>query len=641
MRRSTETGLELIAQRLKAAHEGSFQEGNPAASTALPELIRDSWQRCLQDGLTVGERRDYDPLGRNQLHSLREQHRSLIAYADPVMASLREQLAHTYSTVILADANGLILESFGDPLFLAKAARVALKPGVTWSESSKGTNAIGTALIERKPIVVHGAQHYLTANHFLTCSAAPIFGADGELIGVLDITGDHRSYQAHTMALARLSAQMIENNLVANSVTASAGVHVHLHRQREYLGTLQEGILVFSEAGICTGANRAAALLLGGGIPQLIGQAFEALFESDFGRLLETRGELTALRTISAGAGFFARARHTLKRCGGFANGRARVMSTVPAAPHLEALATGDAQVAAELAKVLRVLERDIAILISGETGTGKELLAQAIHRDGPRRQGEFIAVNCAAIPESLIESELFGYEDGAFTGARRKGSRGLILQADKGTLFLDEIGDMPLALQARLLRTLQERSVVPLGGGKPMPVDIAVISATNRNLRERIQAGAFREDLYYRLNGLLVELPALRERSDLAILVRCVLEKESAAHLQVSGEVMELFERHPWPGNIRQLANVLRTAVALAGDAEAIELEHLPRDFLREAGPAPAARVSAADKLEDVQMQAIQAAIEAHGGNVSAAARQLGINRVTIYRKLKSHSGP
>jgi sigma-54 dependent transcriptional regulator, acetoin dehydrogenase operon transcriptional activator AcoR len=645
MRRTVEdTGLELVAQRLKAAHDECFNQGEISESTggdAVPELIRSSWQRCMQDGLAVSEKRDYDPLRRNQLSALREQHRQLLSYADPVMASLREQLAHTQSTVILADAHGLILQSFGDPEFLAKAARVALKPGVTWSENSKGTNAIGTALIERRPVVVHGAQHYCTANHFLTCSAAPIFGPDGDPLGVLDVTGDHRSYQAHTLALAKLSAQMIENNLAAN-VTPRDGVHVHFHYRHEYLGTLQEGIIVFSDAGICTGANRAAASLIGTSVQRLVGVAFEALFDARFESVLAQRGEVVALSASKTTSAFFARVRHALARPGHHAllrehasRGEPLARSSTRAASNLQALATGDARVGAAIAKVERVLGRDIAILIHGETGTGKELLAQAIHRDSPRRDGAFIAVNCAAIPESLIESELFGYEEGAFTGARRKGHRGLIAQADGGTLFLDEIGDMPLALQARLLRTLQERSVAALGGGKPVAVDIAVVSASNKNLREQIKAGAFREDLYYRLNGLLVELPALRERSDLAVLAHALIAREANSDPQISAAAMKLFERHPWPGNIRQLHNVLRAGIALAGDARAIEIEHLPSDFLGEAGETHNANEASAC-LQDVELRTIQAALEAHGGNVSAAARQLGINRVTIYRKLK-----
>ena len=313
----------------------------------------------------------------------------------------------------------------------------------------------------------------------------------------------------------------------------------------------------------------------------------------------------------------------------------------------LHYLNTGDEKVAALIRKVNLVMGRDISVLITGETGTGKELLAQAIHNDSPRSEGPFVAVNCASIPETLIESELFGYKDGAFTGARKKGSIGKILQANGGSLFLDEIGDMPLGLQARLLRVLQERLVVPLGSTKPIPVDIALICATNRNLRELIAKGQFREDLYYRLNGLVVRLPPLRERTDLEIVINRLLSVESdGPPYKVAPQVMDVFKRHSWPGNFRQLTNLLRTAMVMASEDRVVRMEHLPEDFLEDvaaaeaqavASPAASPAVAIPSRLEDVELLAIQKALKEHNGNVSAAARALGVSRNTIYRKLQN----
>jgi transcriptional regulator with PAS, ATPase and Fis domain len=302
--------------------------------------------------------------------------------------------------------------------------------------------------------------------------------------------------------------------------------------------------------------------------------------------------------------------------------------------------------------------------MILGETGTGKDLLAQAIHNDSPRAGNNFVSVNCASIPETLIESELFGYEEGAFTGAKRKGSVGKVLFANGGTLFLDEIGDMPKHLQARLLRVLQERKVSPLGAGKEVEVDVAVICATNKNLKEMIARGEFREDLYYRLNGLVVRLPALRERQDLEVVTRKILASvcHSATPMGISAEVMSLFHQFPWPGNFRQLFNLLRTAVVMAGCTEEIQLQHLPDDFLDEVQMAdlvlPRATLSQVDlsqkatepmkellretaplrfessKLENVALEAMAQALRNSGGNVSVAAKMLGVSRNTIYRK-------
>ncbi len=315
----------------------------------------------------------------------------------------------------------------------------------------------------------------------------------------------------------------------------------------------------------------------------------------------------------------------------------------------LHYLDTGDEKVAAIIHKVNLVMGRDIPILITGETGTGKELLAQAIHNDSPRADGPFVAVNCASIPESLIESELFGYEDGAFTGARKKGSTGKILQANGGSLFLDEIGDMPLGLQARLLRVLQERLVMPLGSNKSIPVNVALICATNRNLRDMIAKAQFREDLYYRLNGLVVRLPPLRERSDLDVVIHRLLAAEASGEPpKVSPEVMALFKRHNWPGNFRQLTNLLRTAIVMAGSEREVKIEHLPEDFLDDAcqlaesantmaqSTTKAALGGGTSRLEDVELLTIQKSLDEHRGNVSAAARALGVSRNTIYRKLQ-----
>jgi len=348
----------------------------------------------------------------------------------------------------------------------------------------------------------------------------------------------------------------------------------------------------------------------------------------------------------------------------------AKPAATLPPLPSaalsgLRYLQTGDAQMEAVIAKVRRVINRDIAVLVLGETGTGKELLARAIHHDSERSRQPFVAVNCASIPESLIESELFGYEEGAFTGARRKGAIGKVLQANGGTLFLDEIGDMPLPLQARLLRVLQERQVSPLGSSKPMPLDVAVVAATHRNLRDMISAQIFREDLYYRLNGLVVRLPSLRERSDLNTIVQKILRAECNGCVpELSEEVLRLLQHYHWPGNIRQLTNVLRTAAVMAAGEPLVTRSHLSDDFIEDAActtitaipPSATAAANVAESprnqavaveaevpasetvttLEALELQSIKRALEEAGGNISVASKRLGISRNTIYRKLR-----
>jgi transcriptional regulator of acetoin/glycerol metabolism len=626
----------------------------------MPVIIESSHQRSVSYGLCPGARPDFDPLARNELALLIEQNRMLHTHAVPAMETLYQQIINTHNMVILTDAKGVIVHSLGDDDFLEKASRVALQPGVGWSEQSKGTNAIGTAIAEKTATLVHADQHYLAANHFLTCSAAPITDHQGNVVGVLDVSGDQRSFHKHTMALVRMSALMIENQLF--SATFEDSITLHFHARPEFIGTLMEGIASFTPGGRFLSANRTGLFQLGLSFSALQSHTFSSLFGMPVSAIFDhyrTAAPGLLNLCMHSGVRVYGRAQLRLANevqalSGTSERGGGQPAAQVSQAAHaaqaarrlsgLRYLNTGDPQLEQVIAKVNKVLGRDIPILIMGETGTGKELLAQAIHNDSPRAMGPFVAVNCASIPETLIESELFGYEDGAFTGARKKGSIGKILQANGGTLFLDEIGDMPFGLQARLLRVLQERMVTPLGSGKSIAVNVELICATNHNLRDRIARGMFREDLYYRLNGLVVKLPPLRERTDLETVVKKILATESnSARYTVSDEVLSMFMRHKWPGNFRQLTNLLRTAIIMADDEPEIGLRHMPDDFLDDIDMQPPLDHGlSADKLlasgtnlEAMEHSVIVKSLEAHGGNVSATARALGVSRNTIYRKV------
>ena len=634
------------------------------------DMIEKSHARSAAFGITRTAKPDFSPLGRADLSVLLEQNRALHAHALPVMETLYDQIINTHNMVILTDVHGLIIQTLGDADFIEKADRVALSAGVAWSEESKGTNAIGTAIAERVPTVVHGGQHYLEANRFLTCSAAPIFDVGGNVIGVLDVTGDQRNFHKHTMALVRMSAQMIENQLF--SAAFYNAITLHFHSRPEFVGTLMEGLVSFTPGGRFLSASRSGLFQLGLSLAALQSHTFSSLLGLPISALSDHyRTATPGLLSLCLHSGVRVYAKADLRPTGdAFSHTLAssRSGSAAPAAaaagesqPHrgeslppsrlssLRYLNTGDPQLASVIDKVNKVLGRDIAILVTGETGTGKELLAQAIHNDSPRKNGPFVAVNCASIPETLIESELFGYEDGAFTGARKKGSIGKILQANGGSLFLDEIGDMPLSLQARLLRVLQERMVTPLGSNKSIPVNVALTCATNRNLREMIAEKTFREDLYYRLNGLVVKLPPLRERTDLEVVIKKLITTESPGNrYRIAPDIMTLFKAHTWPGNFRQLTNLLRTAMIMAGEDHEIRREHLPDDFLDDVGLAqagnyksdvdPTQRLIASNAtINNVELSMIRQSLKDHSGNVSAAARALGVSRNTIYRKLKS----
>lgn len=630
-----------------------------------PKAIQESHQRCAAYGLTEFQKPDFSLAAHPDLKQAIEQNRTLHTYATPVMETLYEQIINTHNMVILTDASGLVIHTIGDDDFLEKANRVALQPGAAWSEQSKGTNAIGTTIAEQAPTLVHAREHYLTANHFLTCSAAPIFDHQRKVVGVLDVSGDQRSFHKHTMALVRMSAQMIENQLF--SAAFQDVITMHFHSRPEFIGTLMEGIASFSPGGRFLSANRSGLFQLG--LPQsaLETHTFSSLFGLPVSALFDhyrTAAPALLNMCLHSGVRVYARAELRIsngvfqysmenqslmeaetRNDAGRTASHARTSDTPRRLSSLRYLNTGDPQVAAVIDKVSKVIGHDIPILVMGETGTGKELLAQAIHNDSPRVNGPFVAVNCASIPETLIESELFGYEDGAFTGARKKGGVGKILQANGGTLFLDEIGDMPLNLQARLLRVLQERIVTPLGSTKSIPVNVALICATNRNLRELIARNEFREDLYYRLNGLVVKLPPLRERTDLETVVNKLLSSElNGLRHTISPDLMALFKQHKWPGNFRQITNLLRTAMVMADNEQEIRREHMPEDFLEDIDAMTAVVDTAYDAqqlittkgtLEEVELSVMRKVLDTHGGNVSAAARALGISRNTIYRKL------
>lgn len=620
------------------------------------DVIRQSHLRSESYGLSESNSPEYDRPRASHMDDLVDQNRVLHTHAIPVMTTLFEQIVDTHSMVLLTDPKGMILHSIGDADVVERAASVALAPGVQWSEESKGTNAIGTAIAEQRPTLVHGDEHFLEANRFLTCSACPIHDPNGHLMGVLDVTGDQRSYHGHTLALVKLSAEMIENQIF-RSRTQEHAFSLYFHCRPEFINTMMEAIVSFDASGTTVSANRQALSLLGISIGNLKAHSFQSLFGLPVSALYDhyrgTSPQLLMLNTSNQ-LQVFAQARINPQNRA-FHMGFSRPAAPPPApAPdfasskgpwaHLDQLDTGHHQMKDNIQKIRRVLDKDLPILILGETGTGKEILARAIHNDSARRNGPFIAVNCAAIPENLIESELFGYEEGAFTGARKKGNLGKFLQANSGTIFLDEIGDMPLTLQARLLRVLQERVVTPLGSSKTFPVNVMVICATHQNLKERITAKTFREDLYYRLNGMVIRLPALRERTDLEIIVNRILEVENQGRTRVlAPEVMSMISRHQWPGNFRQLSNVLKTAVIMCDDSPTIQRHHLPTDFLEDMEAntdMSTSSISLADsKLDNIEATVIRQTIEAHGGNVSAAARQLGISRNTIYRKVGGKS--
>lgn len=633
--RSPSTAVALRQARQQLLDTGLCPHG------FVDERLARSWRRSMDSGLIPTGRLDRcDNLEHPALRQLRGHHQELLAHSRPVMEYLFEQVRDSQSVVVLASPCGTLVDTCGDAYFLGKAERVALTSGASWHERQRGTNAIGTALAEMAPIEVHGAEHFLERNGFLTCAAAPILSGTGQLLGILDISSEHSRGNPHTLGLVTTAAHMIENRLLVSG--SQRHVRLHLHTHPEGIGTVAEGIALISEDGWVVGGNRSALALLRLRAGQLGSVSMDQVLNVNLEDLLarhHRRPDVPLSLRRHDGSPLFGQLVLDKRTV----HAAPRVHATpLPPEDALAQLDTGDARWRAAAAKTRRVLDKPIPLLIQGESGVGKEWFARSAHQSGPRRQGPFVAVNCAAMPESLIEAELFGYSAGAFTGGRREGRLGLLREAHGGTLFLDEIGDMPLALQTRLLRVLQERQVVPLGSGQPVAVDFALVCASHRNLREDAEQGRFRADLYYRINGLSVELPPLRERTDFEALSLQMLQSiEPQRAVRLAPTVTAALQRYRWPGNLRQCASVLRTACAMLDPHEdLLQWQHLPEDFQQElqrterfADAAPSAR--APQSLDELSQSAIQQALETCRGNMSHAARMLGISRQTLYRKL------
>jgi transcriptional regulator of acetoin/glycerol metabolism len=652
------------------------------------DVVTQSWSRCLNEyRLHPDKAREPAVISHAALEERRERQADVIDSARYEMTTLYQQLGDADSAVVLTDIDGVIVHMVASTEFAAEMGPLGLRPGGMWSETEAGTNGMGTCLAAAAPISVRREDHFFTHFTQLTCSAVPVFDPSGHIAAVLDVTSRSSMMQQHLLVLLGMTARMIENRLIDRRFRNAHPLH--FHSRPEFVYTLHEGRLAVGDDGRILAANRSALFQLGlQSVDEIRSRHIEDLFQTSLEDMLQrsTQSSFHPIVTFRANAAlrFFAVARrpatesgatvHALSGAAGPSSSTASTSTSTHStavarlAPRAATAARASAQsptfndtrLAAHLETARRVIARQTPVLLCGETGSGKEVFARAVHEASPHAGGAFVAINCASLPETLIESELFGYRAGAFTGAQRTGRRGKILQADGGTLFLDEIADMPLDLQARLLRVLDERQVTPLGTEETYAVDFQLISASHQRLPELVREGRFREDLYYRLSGIELLLPALRERSDKRELIHGVLKAEGGRGAVLSAAAERLLMEHAWPGNIRQLRHVLRTAAALA-DGETIQCEHLPglHDDSAAAAPRaaaslppialaapvlPAALPAMADsatpplKLNPIQVnerQVLLQMLEQHRWNVSNVAKALDVSRNTLYRKL------
>jgi len=498
-----------------------------------PEVIK-SWLRCKNHLLNPLAKAPLDKLEQYRINERLEKYHALLEVSIPIMEDLYLSIKGSGFSVILTDNEGYILKVIGDPCFLQHSNKVHLSEGVNWHERVKGTNAIALALEERRPITIFAHEHFHQENHFLTCSAAPIFDSNYNLIGVLDISGNFQQAHPHNLGLALAAAKAIQHRLLMRENNTLKEPASHLH---------------------------------------------SAKYNFDY-----IIGESQKIKD------------------------------------------------AIRLAK--KAAQSDSVVLLQGESGTGKELFAHAIHNYSRRKNGPFIALNCGAIPDTLMESELFGYEAGAFTGAKSQGQIGKFELANSGTLFLDEISELPLESQTSLLRVLQDHTITRIGGNKAIPIDVRIIAATNKDLFAEIQKDRFRLDLFYRINVISIDIPPLRERlEDIEILTHHYLTKLGSklhnSFVKVSPEVKQIFYQYKWPGNIRELINVLERALHLL-EEDLILPQHLPLQLKN------AQDFSKNEFLwENAEVKLIKSALIQTGNNISKAAELLGIGRATLYRKM------
>jgi len=634
-------------------------DSNAVATLGSDFRITGSWERCAN-------RYNIDPSTGNKPRILSG--RALREYQEPLeeflmiaktgMKNLYEKVAPAGYVILLGDQNGVTIDFLGDPKDEKENRDAGLYLGSVWSESVEGTCGMGTCIEERKAITIHRDEHFRSRHIGLSCSTTPLFLPDGELLGTLDVSllrpPEDKNSQRLALQLVNYYARLIENAYFLRLYKDSW--IIRFNTMQAFVEVVTENMVAVNGDGRIIAANDRALKETAGidgssPIGRHVGEVFDLNFDGLMDHALHRTTTILPIRALSAGRQYYATFRapemgiimRTDKKTAAEKGAPARKGARLT----LDYLAGTDPQMMRNVALAKRVVNKDISLLLIGETGTGKEVVVKAVHDASDRAAKPFVALNCASIPESLIESELFGYKQGAFTGANSKGMRGKILQSDGGTLFLDEIGDMPLNLQTRLLRVLAEKEILALGSETPQRVDLHVVCATLRNLEDMVRTGQFREDLYYRLNGFTITLPPLRDRQDKALVIENVLEAEAGSEqLRIDPDAFGCLLDYPWPGNIRQLRNVMRYSIAVCEGGE-IGILDLPSEVVQ--GSMTAVRTPVVEReevfdvapseSEDPEYKAVYGALRRHKWNITDASKELQMSRSTLYRKMRKHS--
>jgi transcriptional regulator of acetoin/glycerol metabolism len=632
---------------------------------ALRPEIAQSWLRCRKAGTDPFQGRSRRRLDPMELARLLEKHKALIDVARPFMGNLYQFVASSSFVVLLCDERGYIMETVGNPGVIENAPDLNFSPGALWTEAEIGNNGVGTSLRLQRPFQVSGSEHYCRKHHPWTCSGAPIFNDDDQMIGVLEMSGPVAATHQHTLGMVVAAAeairQLLRVQLKNRELTLLNG------RLSNLFLTVSDGVVVLDPQGRIQQINPVAETIFKARPGTLVGSPFAAHVDqpgpvqellrrgrpfSDLELKVDAHPEPASCLAsgkpikddqdqVTSGVIFLNPIHRINKLINRFSGAHASFTFD-------DIIGDGKAMTRA-IQQGIQAAGSDSNVLLRGESGTGKEMFAQSIHNRSGRAHGPFIAINCGAIPRELIGSELFGYVEGAFTGAHKRGRPGKFELAAGGTLFLDEIGDMPLEQQVSLLRVLQDKTITRIGGAQGMLVDVRIICATNKDLLQEISRGNFRQDLYYRLNVVAIALPPLRQqRDDIPLLFRIFYErtcrKLGVAVAPVDPEVITRLQAYDWPGNMREFLNVVERMANIPGQPR-IDLNSLPEEILAQARPLPAAagagpslrehRARVKEAMAEQERAQILERITQCGGNLSLAARALGVSRTSLYRKL------
>lgn len=611
-----------VQNSLKNSVWSRFVREGVLDESRINKRISESWYICRRDGVNPYNGKGEKILQQNQFLQRKNANSQLLYAALPFIKNLQKFFSQTKSLFLLVDADGYVLYMDGDPMALEKAGAINFVEGVKWTEKEVGTNAVGTALRTKEPIAIVGAEHFAVASHSWGCASSPILGENGCIDGVLNISYP-LEYGIHDQILPTVvsAAYAIEQKLInmAKDKEIELMQYASFITSKEALSLVcnEKGKIIWSSPHLQRELSNVKTL----NVEDVLNENFIALEKLPiysqnqfdligFNILLKKTEPIERTKKLRMDPAF---------KFGGVC-GESEKFRKV-------------------LFQAERAAKSNITIHIHGETGTGKEVMARSIHLNSARKQGPFIAVNCGTLPKDLIASELFGYAGGAFTGAKRDGYKGKFQQANGGTLFLDEVAEIPQEIQVALLRALEEKEIVPVGGTKPVPVDVRIITATHRDLSELVRKGYMREDFFYRIFVYPIYLPPLRDRiEDIPHFIQKYCRSNNWP-VTFSSDLLECLQEYRWPGNIRELQNFLdRLRVEFETRPPTLtEMQTLLSPFDKPVSHSEVLQLNEAltyrERIEKAKMMDVLLATE---GNVTKAAEQLNISRSTLYRKIK-----